>query len=140
MSSHRRSRHVGRLLEEINRTLAVIEANGQMGSVAHQRLLQQKQQLLGLGGSSKRPEAAPAEAKSKEKKTPTFTPWIEEAASAESYPTEPMPKVARCKRCGHLFNYSAWSEETTECLSVTPWHKLQEKPHGSILTGPKGVN
>lgn len=91
---HRSSRKVALLLAEINRTIQTIESNGQTGSVAHQRLLAQKQQLLGLrsqGRVLKNPTPSAPEPKGSGK----FTPWPESEAP------EPWPENVKrwCPIC-----------------------------------------
>lgn len=133
MSAQRSSRRVALLLAEINRTLAVIETNGQAGSTAHAKLLAQKMELMGLRKNSKNPKPVCAgEPEPGEKRAgPTFTPWSEETSQGPTHELPKMPRIAPCKRCGHLFNYSKWPAETI-CLPVSPWHVLPEKPHSSI--------
>jgi hypothetical protein len=77
VSAHRSSRRVALLLAEINRTIATIEANGQVGSVAHQKLIAQKMELLGLGKNSKSPKLSSGD-KPEPTKEPTFTPWSDD--------------------------------------------------------------
>ena len=73
---HRSSRKVALLLSEINRTIATIEANGQAGSVAHQRLIAQKISLMGLNAKPKAPDAEPAQAEGASAgDKATYHPW-----------------------------------------------------------------
>jgi hypothetical protein len=135
MSAKRSSRRVALMLAEINRTIATIEANGQAGSVAHQKLIAQKIELMGLGRNSKTPDAASAESKSGSGKTPTYTPWPEDFPNPFTDSTLSVPKVVTCG-CGHLRNQN-WPAGTV-CTNEYPWHKLPEEPRTSILTSREG--
>lgn len=146
---HRSSRKIALLLSEINKTIRTIEANGQAGSVAHQRLIAQKISLMGLNSKPKAPDAEPAQAEGAGDKA-TYHPWPEWLDP--KYPDELKPRQFRTNQQPTTFPGKKWcslcrlfvwdcqvnSIEPDPALLPAVWERHQKLCHGSAFTSSRG--
>lgn len=103
---HRSSRKIALLLSEINKTIRTIEANGQAGSVAHQRLIAQKISLMGLASKPKASEPVPAQAEGAGDKATYHRYKDFPARTPINYQVQRFCEECRMFVYGHLFENS----------------------------------